>query len=398
MIEKELQSYIREIRGMVPDSTWSDDALLALGACLVSLQNFVVANGTGEEYGNRKDYEQVLDLLCDILRERCEDLEAPLHSGLRSEEPLRDEEAFVRRSRLTVALYEMVHRSMRVAELEAVTDIRGRMCRLVSEWMERLSVAMPCGASSAEHDVLRCIAYLLCYEPEEEREKDNAWKYFRRRLSEETASQPQPGGVTSQSQPESLFDGDALQSLPEECALQHLSLLSLYADLFADVSLAGLVAKASDAYTRRLLPIIEDAVMDVDMHDNRSDVDAESPEGLEEISAGKTASYRLYKLYDLTMWGAGTPDPQTVDAIADLARQMLEADVACRPCAGHPSTGSAAVGNDAIAGRKSAEAAACATSAAALSEFRLWSLAILTDLACRRASADLEAEYFAYSA
>ena len=188
MIEKELQSYIREIRGMVPDSSWSDGSLLALGACCVSLQNFVVSCGLEGEYGSRKEYEQMLDRLCDIIRERCESLETAQHpgspSGENREESLHDDDkAFTRRGRLTVGLYELLHRPMRVAELARVKDCRERMCRLVGGWMERLSEDMPC-EEAAEYDVLRCIAYLLCYESEEVRERDNAWKYFRGRLAE----------------------------------------------------------------------------------------------------------------------------------------------------------------------------------------------------------------------
>ena len=67
----------------------------------------------------------------------------------------------------------------------------------------------------------------------------------------------------------------------------------------------------------------------------------------------------LARLYDLTVWGPGMPDARTIDTIAGLARQIIDD---------------------------------------ALSESRLWGLAILTDLACRRTSAALETEYFAYSA
>ena len=365
MIEKELQEYIREIRGMVPDSTWSDDALLALGACCVSLQNLVVSCGLEGEYGSRKEYERMLDRLCDIIRERCESLETAQHPGSLSGEngagPLHDDKAFTRRSRLTVGLYELLHRPMRVAELSRVKDCRERMCRLVGEWMERLSEGMPCEASalSAEYDVLRCIAYLLCYESEEVREKDNAWKYFRGRLaewsesldendqwemrqtglaasenhSEETAIQPRPGGTISQSQSEAI-----LQGLSDGDALQRLSLLSLNANLFGDNRLDSLVTEACAACCRRLLPAFRNAVM-------------------EASSSAGIVPPLLYQLYDLTMWGPGMPDARTIDAIAGLARQIID-DVA-------------------------------------LSESRLWGLAILTDLACRRVSAALETEYFA---
>ena len=78
----------------------------------------------------------------------------------------------------------------------------------------------------------------------------------------------------------------------------------------------------------------------------------------------------LAQLYDLTMWGVGAPDPQTVDTIVDLARRLPEAS------------------------RTSSENSLPPLSLSS-SEARLWCLAILTDHACRILSSALETEYFA---
>ena len=362
---EELQTWIREVREIPLDGRLTDDALMASGSCLVSLQNLVSACGLDDEYGDRKDYGRMLDRLYGTCRAR---------SGER--------ERLSRRARLVPTLYELLHRPMRVPELGRASECRERMGRLVGDWMQ--------APGEGETGVLRCIAYLLCYEPEESREREPAYVYFRRRIAEWLGSCAVAEG-----------SGRSWPGLSEEETLERVLVLSLASDLLGIPGLdksVGLLGRAcvsrvtdrvrtalgaKDIGLEDLEPeavVSEDlcpndrglkvpepnslGAKDIDPNDSEpNSLDAKG-EGLEAVAgysrAGADARL-LYLCYEASMWGAGGADVGTVGSVVSCARLLH---------------GCSARGSDA----------------------RLWCLAVLADAACREVDTALQDEYFAHSA
>lgn len=334
MIHRELEAYIRCLRSLALEDSLSDGALAALGSCYVSLQHLVVANGWEAEYGSRKIYEAALDRLYGVCLRRSSAMEIPSGSC--------DADVRIRRSRLLALQYDLLHRPMRVAEPAKVAETRKAMHRLVDEWMR--GTARGLQPRGSEDGVLHCIACLYGYVPEEERLQDAAFVRFRQRLDEWA---------------ESLNGEGRWDRLPESEALRRLSVMALDADLFPDRYYDALLERALSAYTRQMLDRLS----------------SESPWDTDPCAR---PAEEVYRLYDLLRRSPVLPDPAAVDRIIDFA---------CRELA--RTTGPA----DASA-KTSASSAFFSPEPSGTGDARLWSLAILTAEACRRADIALEAECF----
>lgn len=347
MIHRELEAYIRCLRSITLEDSLSDGALAALGSCYVSLQHLVVANGWEAEYGSRKIYEAALDRLYGICLRRSSAMEIP--SG-----PC-DADVRIRRSRLLALQYDLLHRPMRVAEPSKVAETRKAMHRLVDEWMR--GTARGLRPKGPEGGVLHCIACLYGYVPEEERLQDAAFVYFRQRLDEWA---------------ESLNGKGQWDRLPESEALRRLSVMALDADLFPDRRYDALLERALRAYTRQML----------DRLSSESPWDAAPcPDGgaAPETDPCARPAEEVYRLYDLLRRSPVLPDPAAIDRIIDFA---------CRELARTAGPADASA-------KTSASSAFFSPEPSGTGDARLWSLAILTAEACRRADIALEAECFA---
>ena len=315
MMQDELKRLLSEIPSAPIAGTLSDDALEALSHICVSVHDMIAGDGLDDEYGDRKDYGRMLDRLYGICRAR---------SGER--------ERLSRRARLVPTLYELLHRPMRVPELGRASECRERMGRLVGDWMQ--------APVEGETGVLRCIAYLLCYEPEEAREREPAYVYFRRRIAEWLGSCAVAEG-----------SGRSWPGLSEEETLERVLVLSLASDLLGVPGLEGSVGLLGRACVSRVTDRVRTAL-------------GEKGEGSEAVAgysrAGADARL-LYLCYEASMWGAGGTDVGTVGSVVSCARLLH---------------GCSARGSDA----------------------RLWCLAVLADAACREVDTALQDEYFAHSA
>ena len=295
-MKDELRTYIDELLGIVLDDSLSDAALATLGVSCVSLQNFVVANGLETEYGDRKVYERMLDRLYDLCRSRTAAMEAcPSSDGEPSgSQSLSHRETAkssfpgsgidpLRLSRLLPLQYDLLHGPMRVAERGKVAETRKELRRFVESWMLWEGSADRPTPSEAEYGVLRCIADLLCYDTEEERNADPMYAFFQTRID---------------AWAETLDADGRWQDIPMGDALQRLSVLTLNANLFQDPRYDALVEMALRAYTRKMLDRLPST-------DTVSAIPAEL----------------LYRLYDLNVWGTGRPAPDVIDRIIDLVRR-----------------------------------------------------------------------------
>lgn len=315
MMQDELKRLLSEIPLAPLAGTLSDDALEALSHICVSVHDMIAGDGLDDEYGDRKDYGRMLDRLYGICRAR---------SGER--------ERLSRRARLVPTLYELLHRPMRVPELGRASECRERMGRLVGDWMQ--------APGEGETGVLRCIAYLLCYEPEEAREREPAYVYFRRRIAEWLGSCAVAEG-----------SGRSWPGLSEEETLERVLVLSLASDLLGIPGLDKSVGLLGRACVSRVTDRVRTAL-------------GEKGEGSESAAgySGAGADARLlYLCYEASMWGAGGADGGTVGSVVSCARLLH---------------GCSARGSDA----------------------RLWCLAVLADAACREVDTALQDEYFAHSA
>ena len=365
MMQDELKRLLSEIPSAPIAGTLSDDALEALSHICVSVHDMIAGDGLDDEYGDRKDYGRMLDRLYGICRAR---------SGER--------ERLSRRARLVPTLYELLHRPMRVPELGRASECRERMGRLVGDWMQ--------APVEGETGVLRCIAYLLCYEPEEAREREPAYVYFRRRIAEWLESCAVAEG-----------SGRSWPGLSEEETLERVLVLSLASDLLGipgldkSVGLLGraCVSRVTDRVRTALgeknigledlapeVVVSEDLcpndrglkvpesnsldAKDIDPNDsepNNLDAKGKGAEAVTGYSRAGADARLLYLCYEASMWGAGGADVGTVGSVVSCARLLH---------------GCSARGSDA----------------------RLWCLAVLADAACREVDTALQDEYFAHSA
>ena len=345
-MNKELETYIRDLRHWEQDDILSDEALAALGSCYVSLQNLVVANGLEDVYGDRQIYEGALDRLYDLCRSRTAAMEAcPSSDGKPSGSaslyhPETAQGSFpgsgidpLRLSRLLPLQYDLLHGPMRVSELGKVSETRKALRRFVEAWMQWEGGYDRPDQTEAEYGVLRCIADLLCYDTDEERNADPMYAFYRKRIDAWT---------------ETLDADGRWQDLPMGDALQRLQILTLNANLFQVPRHDALTGKAVRYYTRQLLDRLPSTG----------------------IASGFPAE-QLYRLYDLNVWGTGRPDPDVIGRMAELVRREYIRTAPLEPVRQRQDPTDAA---------------------------RLWLLSVLTDQACRQASSALQDEYFARTA
>lgn len=296
MMKDDLRTYKGEVLGIVLDDSLSDEALAALGSCYVSLQNLVVANGLEDVYGDRRIYEGALDRLYDLCRSRTAAMEAcPSSDGEPSgsaslSHPETAQGYFpgsgidpLRLSRLLPLQYDLLHGPMRVSELGKVSETRKTLRRFVEAWMQWEGGDDRPDQTEAEYGVLCCIADLLCYDTDEDRNMDPMYAFFRNRINAWT---------------ETLDADGCWQNIPMGDALQRLQILTLNANLLQDPRHDALTGKAVRYYTRQLLDRLP--------------------------STGIVSGFpavQLYRLYDLNVWGTGRPDPEVIGRMAELVRR-----------------------------------------------------------------------------
>ena len=345
-MNKELETYIRDLRDWEQDDNLSDEALAAQGSCYVSLQNLVVANGLEDVYGDRRIYEGALDRLYDLCRSRTAAMEAcPSSDGEPSGSaslslPETAQGSFpgsgidpLRLSRLLPLQYDLLHGPMRVSELGKVSETRKALRRFVETWMQCEGSTDRPTPSEAEYGVLRCIADLLCYDTDEERNADPMYAFFRNRIDVST---------------ETLDADGRWQDIPMGNALQRLQILTLNANLFQDPRHDALTGKAVRYYTRQMLDRLPSTGI-----------------------ASDFPTEQLYRLYDLNVWGTGRPDPEVIGRMAELVRREYIRTAPPEPVRQRQNPVDAT---------------------------RLWLLSVLIDHACRQASSALQDEYFARTA
>ena len=253
------------IRAIPLNDKLSDNALIALSRSYISMQNLVVANHLDSEYGDHRVFEKALDMLYRICIGRCQ-----------ADQP------FARRCRLTPLLYMIVHAQMRGIDMKKSKECRDLMWRLVDEWMQEPDTH---GERTSVYGVLRCIANLYCYEPEENRRDEEEFLWFKQRVSDWAALMNDEGRW------EGISSGEAL------CRIE---VMGRNSNMFLDPSHDEMIEKARTSYCKSILETIR------------------RPDGLPLRNWGPT----LFMLYEIMMWGAGVPDLERADEIAESARQQ----------------------------------------------------------------------------
>lgn len=265
MVNGELANLIAVIRNIPLDETLSDDALMALARSYVSMQNLVVANGLDAEYGNRRDFERALDILYRICVERC-----------------RGDQPFGRRCRMTPVLYMIVYMQMRGVDMKRSCECGELMQSLVGEWMHSPEVR---GESGSIYGVLRCISNLCYYRSGAERDNDEAFRWFRQCIGDWASSMGGDGrwaGVAS---------GEAL------CRIE---VMGRNSNMFLDTANDDLIERSRTSYCNSVVGSLR-----------RSD-------GVTMRGCGVV----LFMLYEVMMWGVGTPDYGLVEAVAEAAKRL----------------------------------------------------------------------------
>ena len=267
MVNLELSNLVKEIRDIPLNDKLSDDALIALSRSYISMQNLVVANNLDSEYGNHKEFEKALDILYRICIMRCQ-----------------PNQSFVRRCRMTPMLYVLVYMQMRGVDMRKSEECHKLMCQVVDEWMTRPDIHTD---RDSVYGVLRCVTNLYYYTSKNDRNNASEFIWFKQRVSDWAALMNSDG----------RWDG-----ISSSEALCRIEVMSRNSNMFLDTSFEDIIETARVNYCKSIL---------VGMR--RSD-------GRPLRNCGLT----LFMLYEVMMWGIGTPNRKLVNEIAESAKKQAE--------------------------------------------------------------------------
>ncbi len=266
-MNQELSSLIDSIRNIPLDDELSDDAVIALSRSYISMQNLVVANGLESDYGNRKEFENALDILYGICSRRC-----------RSSQP------FARRSRMIPILYRIVYLQMRGVEIRKSEACNEYLFRLVDEWMKHPETHED---RTLVYGVLCCISDLFSDVAEKDRTDDAEFLWFKQRVSDWAAM---------------MDDEGVWRGIPICEALCRLEIMSRNSSVFLDSSNDSIIEKSRMGYCKSVLERLR-------------------------CSNGqpmRNSGLILFMLYEIMMWGIGEPDDESVIAIAESAKRLAK--------------------------------------------------------------------------
>ena len=263
----ELLNLIKEIRDIPLNDKLSDDALIALSRSYVSMQNLVVANNLDSVYGNRREFEKALDILYRICSKRCQ-----------------TNQSFARRCRMTPVLYIIVYMQMRVVDMKKSRECFGLMWDIVDEWMTRPDTHAD---RDCVYGVLRCIASLHNYTAGNDRNNASEFLWFKQRVSDWAVSMNDEG----------RWDG-----IPSSEAVCRIEVMSRNSNMFLDTSNDESLEKSRTSYCKSILGSLH--------YSNRMPL--------------RNFGLTLFMLYEVMMWGVGTPDYELANEIAESAKQQAE--------------------------------------------------------------------------
>lgn len=263
----ELSNLISSIRNIPLNEKLSDEALIALSRSYISMQNLVVANNLDSEYGNRKEFENALDVLYRICIKRC-----------RANLP------FVRRCRMTPMLYSIVYMPMRGVDMRKSEECRKLMRQVVDEWMGRPDTHPH---RDSVYGVLRCVTDLYYDTSENDLHDASEFMWFKQSVSDWAAL---------------MNDEGAWDEISSGEALCRIEVMSRNSNMFLDSSFDDIIEKARVTYCKSILASLR-----------RYD-------GKPLRKCGLT----LFMLYEVMMWGIGTPNRELVNEIAESAKKQAE--------------------------------------------------------------------------
>ena len=349
------------LRQLPPEEGMSDEALAALMEAHLSVAKMTAVGGdsgyvSGESvsvrgeawYGSVAFHHVAIERLFGICLRRC-----------------RSGSSLEHRSCLVSVLYNIFH--MPDAAFDARMDmmVGRRAYRAIEEWLSKAgNVSRPFTEEECrtEYGILNCIIESMRYASEEDKLENPAFQYMRSRVETWAEELNAAGGW------EGIGTGDALQ---------RIDVMTGNSNVHGDTRFDALIVKARTHCFERIVGCGTEAVPSVastsDMMDaayttNHADTTCSAIKtGMADMTVSDAVttmtlkSRDVFMLYRTLMWGVGPADWKRAESVANVAAMQLEA---------------------------------CPQG----SDGRLWSLAVLIDLACMKINEAVKRRTLAQSA